>query len=462
MPFEGMDFGLLTRGVPQVDVAGSIGRGLQLRDMMQARKDDDAMRELSQQAGGDLGQLADLAQGKGLYKQAQGIRKQQLDAQKEMITIREALGRVDKQRRDAIAAGNEDIGKMAAWADTPEKWNQGIQVVLQDHPILTNGVQPFLQFSPENRKAVMTRAATVSAALSGLQPKVEERNGAMVPVTTDVLGQQTVGAPVGFKAQDPLAQLNQDVRNGLVSEEDAFMRRKMLREGKPSVVVNTGEKLPPGWRQDPENPGAWKPIPGGPANKEVPSSIVQGFVDNEKLLGTIQEAIQGVQKNPGAIGFKNLMPDSLVQRADPEGASTRALIAQVGSLKYKDMSGAAVTVSEDQRMAPYIPKLTDSPEVVATKLQGLAEEIQRVQKGTATAYKDGHRLIPQFKAYLSEQPKSTAPASRWKPKPIGGTPDMTTLGKNPRVGPNGVWVGAGAPDGAGWYVREGSSLRRVE
>lgn len=406
MPFEGMDFGILSRGVPQVDVAGSLAKGMQLRDMMQARKDDEAMRAISAQAGGNLGQLADLAQQKGLYRQAQGIRKQQMDYQKEMVTIQETLGKVDKQRRDAIQAGNEDVGKMAAWADTPEKWAQGMRVVVQDHPIIAQGLQPFLQFSPENRKAVLTRAATVSEALKGLQPRVEEQSGAMVPVTTDITGQRSVGAPVGFKAQDPLAQLEQDVRNGLISPEDAFERRKLLREGKPAVQVNMQEKAPSGYRWG--GAGALEPIPGGPANKEVPSGVVTGFIDNEKLLGTISDAIQGIKKNPDAIGFKTMMPDSVVQRMDPEGASTRALIAQVGSLKYKDMSGAAVTVSEDSRMAPYIPKLTDSPEVVSTKLAGLAKEIRRVQQGTATAYKEGHRLIPQFQAYLGDRSNKKA------------------------------------------------------
>lgn len=216
MAFEGMDFSILNR-VPQVDVAGSMGKGLQLRDMMQAREDDDTMRQLSQQAGGNLGQLADLAQGKGLYRQAQGIRKQDLDTQKEIVTIRETLGKVDKQRREAIQAGNEDVGKMAVWADTPEKWQQGMQVVMRDHPILQQGLQPFLQFSPENRTAVMTKAATVDAALKTLQPKVEDIGGAMVPVTTSITGQQTVGAPLGYKAQDAGTKIEQDRKNELAA-----------------------------------------------------------------------------------------------------------------------------------------------------------------------------------------------------------------------------------------------------
>ena len=378
MAFEGMDFSILNR-VPQIDVAGSMGKGLQLRDMMQARKDDDAMRELSQQSGGNLGQLAELAQQRGLYRQAQGVRKQMLDTQKEMVTIQETLGKVDKQRRDAIQAGNEDVGKMAASADTPEKWQQGIQIVMQDHPIIAQGLQPFAQWSPENRKAVLTRAATVTEALKGLQPKVEERSGAMVPVTTDITGQQTVGAPVGFKAQDPLAQLEQDRRNGLISEEDAFQRRKLLREGKPLVQVNTGEKLPPGWRQDPTNPGAWKPIPGGPhdtSSKDKPLTEAQGNAlgfgvrarEADVILNRLESeganVAGGLQRVASSVpGVGNYLTPASLQEYDQ---AKRNFVSAV----LRKESGAAISASEfSNEEKKYFPQPGDSKEVIQQKAE---------------------------------------------------------------------------------------------
>lgn len=225
----GIDAGIYSQvgqGVPVMDPVGAITKGLQLKQLKQSVQDDQTMRDLSQQAGGNLGTLADLAQGKGLYKQAMDLRQKQIAQQKEVATIQETLGKVDAQRRAAIQAGNEDVGKMAAWADTPEKWQQGLQVVLRDHPVLAQGLQPFMQFSPENRKAVLTRAQSVQAALDGLKPKVEERNGVMVPVTTDVLGQQTVGAPVAVKAQSDVAKINQDEKNGAVTPAQAEQERR--------------------------------------------------------------------------------------------------------------------------------------------------------------------------------------------------------------------------------------------
>jgi hypothetical protein len=415
MAFEGLDFGILTRGVPQIDVAGSLAKGYQLRDMAQARKDDDTMREISQQAGDDLGQLAELAQQRGLYKQALGFRKQKIDFDADVAKTKEALARADKLTREAVQAGNDEAAAFATWAFhenkagrlTPEAWVSGLQEVSKAHPVMAGALQQFPQFSESAIRKMLYKASTTKTALSTFMPKVEERSGALVPVTTDILGQQTVGAPVGVKAQDPLGQLEQDLRNGLITEEDAFARRKMLREGKPAVQVNMQERAPSGYRWG--GGGSLEPIPGGPANKEIPSGVTTSFVDNEKLLATIDDAIKGVKANPEAIGLKNLIPDVINQRMDPEGSPVRALIAQVGSLRYKDMSGAAVTVSEDARMAPYIPKLTDAPGVVVTKLQGLAKEIERTQKGMAVAFKDGHRTPPQFDKYL--KPSTASPAS---------------------------------------------------
>lgn len=239
MPFDPSIFQMVGHNVPQLDVAGSMAKGLQLRQLIQANDDDKAMRELSQQAGGNLNQLADLAQQKGLYKQAQDIRTKSLAQQKEIAQIQETMGKVDAQKRAAVEAGNADVAKMAAWADTPEKWAQGMKVILQDHPIMAQGLQPFQQFSPENRAAVMTKAQTVQQAIDGLKPKMEERNGQIVPVTTNVLGQQTVGAPVSTKAQETIAKINQDEHNGLISHEDAFNARKKANYIQPNIMQLT-------------------------------------------------------------------------------------------------------------------------------------------------------------------------------------------------------------------------------
>jgi len=56
---------------------------------------------------------------------------------------------------------------------------------------------------------------------------------------------------------------------------------------------------------------------------------------------------------------------------------------------------------------------------------------------------------------------ATGTSSKWQAKDPVGNPDTTTIGTNKRF-PAAVWVGSGASDGAGWYVREGNQARRVE
>jgi hypothetical protein len=437
MAFEGMDFSILNR-VPQIDVAGSMGKGLQLRDMMQARKDDDAMRELSRQAGGDLGQLADLAQQKGLYKQAQAVRKQQLDTQKEIVTIQETLGKVDKQRRDAIQAANEDVGKMAAWADTPEKWAQGMQVVMRDHPIIAQGLQPFLQFNQDNRKAVLTRAATVDAALKTLKPEIQDRNGALVPVTTDITGQQTVGAPVGFKAQSEPAKVGQDLSNGLITPGVAADLTKKVTTHAPGVTVNTGEKLPPGWRQDPANPGAWKPIPGGPHDtnsKDKPLTEAQGNAlgfgirarEADVILNKLEaqgaNVAGGLQRVASSVpGVGNYLTPPSLQEYDQ---AKRNFVSAV----LRKESGAAISASEfANEEKKYFPQPGDSPEVIRQKADArkTAIGVLQIQAGRdlpeivrpVKAAKPGKPASASGKATFAEIREAVKPGGKYAGKTV--------------------------------------------
>ncbi|MBF9641260.1 hypothetical protein IAI27_11285, partial [Streptococcus pseudopneumoniae] len=67
-------------------------------------------------------------------------------------------------------------------------------------------------------------------------------------------------------------------------------------------------------------------------------------VDNAlDLIGG--EKVGELQGDKNATGFKGYLPDVALNRMDPEGTSTRAIIADIGSLKIHDRSGAAVTAA---------------------------------------------------------------------------------------------------------------------
>lgn len=236
------------------------------------------------------------------------------------------------------------------------------------------------------------------------------------------------------KKEKPLttvAQLNADLKAGRITQDQFNDAYKDATTKGPGITV--GLMAPQQGVDAGGNPVFFQPSKAGgnaqiipnvsPMEKHrpVPSSVVTDFITNEGILDAIEGAKSEVEKRPGAFGPANMVvPDVIRQRTDPEGVTGRALVSQVGSMKYKTMSGSAVTISEDKRLTPYIPRLHDSPETVKKKLDGLAKEIRNIQSGFATAYTDGYQAIPQFGKYTGQakthEPSQSAFTPKFKPK----------------------------------------------
>lgn len=97
---------------------------------------------------------------------------------------------------------------------------------------------------------------------------------------------------------------------------------------------------------------------------------------NRAALKAIQDAIADVKAHPDAFGLSRGIPivgDAINQRLDPSGVGPRAKVANIGSQKMHDRSGAAVTAKEMPRLAPFIPGGSDTPEAIVTKLTEMAK-----------------------------------------------------------------------------------------
>ena len=108
----------------------------------------------------------------------------------------------------------------------------------------------------------------------------------------------------------------------------------------------------------------------GAALKDIPAAVNAKIMEGKQSLSNIDAAIAAVKANPGAFGIVNAVP--FVERArqgDAGGVDARAQVANIGSLKLHDRSGAAVSASEFPRLAPFIPSSSDSPAAIITKLQ---------------------------------------------------------------------------------------------
>ena len=109
--------------------------------------------------------------------------------------------------------------------------------------------------------------------------------------------------------------------------------------------------------------------------KEVPAKIVDGIIDMRETARKIklaQELIEDedAQEGVGVVQGKVIPDIALNEKAQ----QLRALLADLGSAKVLERSGAAVTASEEARLKPYVPRPGDSEEVIRTKLKNFFRE----------------------------------------------------------------------------------------
>lgn len=133
-----------------------------------------------------------------------------------------------------------------------------------------------------------------------------------------------------------------------------------------------------------------QPVAGKPA-KDIPSNVLSGMMENNRSLNKVNQAIaaiegrqealpEGMQADAAATGLKGYLPNFALNRIDQQGTDTRALIADIGSLKIHDRSGAAVSASESPRLMPFIPLATDDAATVSKKLKNFQREYALMQQ----------------------------------------------------------------------------------
>ena len=81
-----------------------------------------------------------------------------------------------------------------------------------------------------------------------------------------------------------------------------------------------------------------------------PAAMAEKLAQNSVTLGKIDKAIELVESNPGALGVKNYAPDAIVQRVDPKGVPTRAMVAAeiiAAQPNYSSSSSSSSSTSSD-------------------------------------------------------------------------------------------------------------------
>lgn len=136
--------------------------------------------------------------------------------------------------------------------------------------------------------------------------------------------------------------------------------------------------------------------------KPLPSPTANKLLENQRNLRTAEQALAliegksvgGMKGAKEATGWKGYLPEAILQRTDPEGVATRATIADLGSMKIHDRSGAAVTASEFPRLRPFVPLVTDDPATVKKKLSRFVQEYKDVVKDTENFFTASGYNVP--------------------------------------------------------------------
>ena len=188
-------------------------------------------------------------------------------------------------------------------------------------------------------------------------------------------------------------------------------------------------------------------IPGGPADpavterlaaskraaneKAIPSAAVNGMQENltalKKIDATLSELSDPKAKDSvGGVGgwIASQFPagaDAL-NWVDKDGTKLRAMIADIGSKKLHDRSGANVTISETPRLKPFIPSIGDSPRVIRDKLANLRLEYENSLRDAQDYYNadNGFKVHTPTEVYLNSGQMPPAAASA--PQPAAASP----------------------------------------
>lgn len=155
-----------------------------------------------------------------------------------------------------------------------------------------------------------------------------------------------------------------------------------------------------------DRPGVEVP---GPANSGA-AQFKRAVAENRARLADIDAALAEYNKHPESTGgvlrdLADVVPLTATaitkydQNKNPSVVPAQAALANIGSLVIHDRSGAAVTVSEYPRLAPFIPAKGDKPEVVRAKLKSLRQQIERLNKemeGTPDAKPSGDPILAKY------------------------------------------------------------------
>jgi hypothetical protein len=207
------------------------------------------------------------------------------------------------------------------------------------------------------------------------------------------------GNPVGQAPQGGVVAPNPYQQQQRQAQEDRANQSAMIEQQRLMLAQEEARRKREEYARTHYPDGT--PRPNGGALQSIPATAATGVQGNIATLKKIRNARTSLVGNGDSIGpVKGRLPQFVTQYTDPAGIDTRAAIGNVGAYQIHDLSGAAVTMSEAPRFAPFIPSATDTPEAAEKKLAQLeALTVADLQEGNSL-------LQPREWVYAIQHPRS--------------------------------------------------------
>jgi Transglycosylase SLT domain len=154
----------------------------------------------------------------------------------------------------------------------------------------------------------------------------------------------------------------------------------------------------------------------------LPAGALENLNKNASSLSEINAAIEQQQKivdslnsgrgsKSGTGAGMQYVPNSVAQIVNPAGNQSRALVARVSAQKIHDLTGAAQTVAEVERLKPYLPQVSDDAVTVLEKMKELRDAYKRELRTRVATFGRYDIPVPTRKMIEGEPEVSGAAAN---------------------------------------------------
>lgn len=415
-------------------------QAIQIKDMLSKSKlndmalqDDAAARQAFSSSGGDATKYLQALASNGNYKQYQDALKHQLETKKANVGIDKDSAEIATKRLTAF----RDIAPTISNPEQARTWMSAqyndpyLGSIMKAHGTLDE-VLSRIPTDPEGLKAwTQQNALGMTKFIEQNKPSYHTQNlgnTSQIVATPGLGGAPNVVSSSAINQSPDSVATNETSRANNAATIANQKELDRLRRAQTESHFQQNQNTPQYMETDaglvalPKRLGAGQapigtPVMGadgqplGKPLKQVPASVNTAIIANNQAKNQLDRALKllngenignpsegGMQGDKAATGWKGMLPQAILNRVDPSGVATRAEIADIGSLKLHDRSGAAVTASESPRLMPFIPTASDDAATVKKKLQRLKLEIDNESKAMGEFYgKDqGYRAPPSL------------------------------------------------------------------